>query len=355
MTKITLFKKTLMLALAAGTTGTALAQVPDLKPQVQIIHNAPSVSADTVDIYAGVTLLFDSVAFRTATPFFEVEAGPATINITAFGEKDVTKAVLSKTVTFETGGRYIVIANGNVRADSATSDPDSLLNLYVYSVTSTPLRKDSTDLLVFHGAPDAPPINVAAGADTLIDSLSYGMFTDGYLRVKSDNIVLAIVRETDDVTLVAYDVPLATLDLDSLALTVVASGYADTTKNNPNSFFGLLVALPTGGALVPLKSVLNSGPLKADDFAKVVGAAVVYPNPSQTRELRVKYELNEAANVSLSLFDLQGRRISARTSGMQPAGRAMETTYDLNGVAPGTYLLRMEAGRVSRAFRVVVQ
>ena len=54
---------------------------------------------------------------------------------------------------------------------------------------------------------------------------------------------------------VAYAAPLATLGLDGAAFVAVASGFLDPTQNSDGPAFGVFVALPTGGAMIPLPTV----------------------------------------------------------------------------------------------------
>ncbi|MEZ5083960.1 MAG: DUF4397 domain-containing protein [Bacteroidales bacterium] len=53
-------------------------------------------------------------------------------------------------------------------------------------------------------------------------------------------------------TVAAYQAPLATLGLEGVALTVIASGFLNPNNNSMGEAFGLWVALPSGGNLVEL-------------------------------------------------------------------------------------------------------
>lgn len=63
-----------------------------------------------------------------------------------------------------------------------------------------------------------------------------------------------------------------------------------------------------------------------------------YPNPSTHPTL--SYALSEASDVTLEVFDVQGRRIERRALGVQPIG-AQELSYDGSGLEAGLYLYRL--------------
>jgi hypothetical protein len=64
--------------------------------------------------------------------------------------------------------------------------------------------------------------------------------------------VLEIRTADGETTVVAYVAPLATLELEGTALTVVASGFLNPANNSDGPAFGLFVATAAGGDLIPL-------------------------------------------------------------------------------------------------------
>ncbi|PAP78591.1 glycoside hydrolase [Rubrivirga marina] len=76
------------------------------------------------------------------------------------------------------------------------------------------------------------------------------------------------------------------------------------------------------------------------------------PNPFST-STRVSYELREAADVSLAVYDLLGRRVAVLADGPEAAG-AHTATFEARGLASGTYLVRLQAGDAVTAVPVVV-
>ncbi len=68
-----------------------------------------------------------------------------------------------------------------------------------------------------------------------------------------------------------------------------------------------------------------------------------WPNPFRT-ETAIEYEIPEAADVSLEVFDSRGRRIAVLDSGMKEAG-LHEIAWTLeDGLSSGIYLFRIKAG-----------
>lgn len=76
-------------------------------------------------------------------------------------------------------------------------------------------------------------------------------------------------------------------------------------------------------------------------------AIEVFPNPS-SQQVNISYELKQAANVSLEIFDLRGKRVAGFEAGEKPAGKHTETwdgyTNRGRNVASGTYVYRLTVG-----------
>lgn len=80
-----------------------------------------------------------------------------------------------------------------------------------------------------------------------------------------------------------------------------------------------------------------------------------YPNPlSCGATLQLEFELAEAADVRLAVYDLAGRRLALLVDGPLAAGRHT-TNWSTVGNAPGLYLLRLEAAGRTAVERVVLR
>ncbi len=222
--------------------------------RIQVIHNSADAAAAQVDVWLNDQLLIDNFAFRTASPFIDAPAGvDFDVVIQPANSTDTTNALARFTYNLMDGGTYVLVANGIVVPTGYT--PATPFDIYVYGMGREAASvATNSDVLVFHGATDAPTVDVVetgAGAGTIVDNLSYGDFA-GYLELPTNDYVLAVKDETGTVTVAMYDAPLATLGLDGAAMAVVASGFLNPAVNNDGPAFGLFVALPAGGALVEL-------------------------------------------------------------------------------------------------------
>lgn len=308
---------------------------------IQVIHNCADAAASTVDIYVngGASPFIDDLDFRTATAFTDVPAGvDLEIGIapgTSTGPQDIIPG-LSFTFNLEVGGSYIIVANGIVSATGYSPAPAFDLDVYDAAREAANMM-GNTDVLVMHGSTDAPVVDVAElallGGATIVDDLAYGDFA-GYLEVPTADYALQ-VRTSDGTPVVTYSAPLATLGLDDVALTVLASGFLTPANNSNGPAFGLYVALPAGGALVPLAVITNVG--LAEGLENATLAA--WPNPASD-ELNVSINTTQARNIAATLVDMAGRRVLDVPTTDLIAGEN-RLRIGLNDVPAGAYTLRI--------------
>ena len=240
-----------MLAVA----GSALAQTAS----VQVIHNSPDPAAMAVDVYLGGDLAIDDFAFRTATPVLSLPAEvEIVIGIAPGGSVGPQDIIASFPVTLTAGGSYVVMATG-VLDPSLPGNPEGLdtaFTLNIFSPLTTSAPAGQVALLAYHGAPDAPTVDILAdGVGVLVPELSYGEFA-GYLTVPAADYTLRVTPAGQNETIVAsFVAPLA--DLGGGAAVVFASGFL---SSRPGNAFGLFAALADGTVLaLPAPSVATDG------------------------------------------------------------------------------------------------
>ncbi len=68
----------------------------------------------------------------------------------------------------------------------------------------------------------------------------------------------------------------------------------------------------------------------------------VWPNPAAA-SVNIRYHVNDADQVRLRFLDLSGEPVGAEFNGQAVKDADNETTVDLTGIAPGAYVVRLEA------------
>jgi hypothetical protein len=324
-------------------TGGALVELPSIEySRLQVIHNSADMAAEEVDVYLNGNLLLDDFAFRTATPFIDIASDlEHIISIAPSTSTSVNDAIADFPVMFEEGETYIVVANGIVSPTGYS--PATPFNLHVYPMgRETSSGMNTTDVLVFHGATDAPAVDVvevAFNAGTLIDDFSYGDFA-GYLELAVANYTLDVRTADQSATVASYGVPLESLDLGGLALTVVASGFLNPLVNSNGPAFGLWVALPAGGQLVQLP--VTTG-IIGNEFSEKMR---IYPNPAA--DYIVVETSNQSNNNSIQISDITGKSV------MQFSTTGSET-LDISQLQSGTYMMRIISGNANHVEKIIIQ
>jgi hypothetical protein len=222
--------------------------------RVQVIHNSADAAAAVVDVYLNDNLLIDDFAFRTATEFIDAPAGsPISIDVAPGTSSSSGESIYNLTTTLDQTKTYVLVASGIVSGSGYAPAKPFAIDVFDMGqeAAGTP---GNTDVLVYHGSTDAPTVDVyeATGPALLVDDLVYSAFSPAYLALPTADYYLQVRDETGATSLLAYNAPLATLGLDDAAAVVVASGFLDPSVNSDGPGFGLYVALPAGGDLVPL-------------------------------------------------------------------------------------------------------
>jgi len=233
----------ILVILAMTVAGAAMAQTAE----VQVIHNSPDPGAAVVDIYINKDLAIPGFGFREATPVLSLDAGVSlVIGVAPDGSMGPDEIIAEFPVMLESGGSYVVMATG-VLDPGLPQNPEGIetgftLNIFAPASFSAPMGE--VGLLAYHGAPDAPTVDVVAmGVGTLFGSLSYGAF-DGYLNVPAADYNLQVTLAGMPGEVVAtYMAPLS--GLGGGAAVVFASGYLSGRLDG----FGLFAALADGTVL----------------------------------------------------------------------------------------------------------
>ncbi|MDV7394680.1 DUF4397 domain-containing protein, partial [Arthrospira platensis SPKY1] len=144
------------------------------------------LAAASVDIYVNGEIAVPGLAFRTATPFLTLPSGvDLEVDVVPAGQA-LTSSVFNATLNLEADNNYVVVASGIV--SDAGYAPSTPFGLSIFDMARTEAEEEAdVDLLLFHGATDAPAVDVVAvGVGTVSPGFEYGNF-DGYFSVPTDN------------------------------------------------------------------------------------------------------------------------------------------------------------------------
>ncbi|MCC5933882.1 MAG: choice-of-anchor J domain-containing protein [Balneolales bacterium] len=217
--------------------------------QVQVIHNAADPALAEVDVYVNGGLFATNFPFRGATEYLTVPANvELTLEIMAPGGSE---ALLSLSVVPEADESYAVIAQGVADPDGFAPNPDGLeigAELVVLTDRQATGGGDTFDFYVFHGATDAPAVDVFVRelGTNILTGVPYGTGS-GYFSVDPGVYVIEI-RPAGSTTPVAAFIADVT-GFGGLSAGILASGFLNPDQGEA---FGLLVALETGDtAFIP--------------------------------------------------------------------------------------------------------
>ena len=280
---------------------------------VQVIHNSADAAAEVVDVWLNDQMLIDDFKFRTASPFIDAPAGvDFDVTIQPANSTDTTNGLARFTYNLTAGETYVLVANGIVIPTGY--NPPTPFNIYVYPMGRESASLDgNTDVLVFHGSTDAPVVDVVeveAGAGTIVNDLDYAEFA-GYLELPTADYSLQIRDASGTVTVAEFAAPLETLGLQGFALTVVASGFLDPSKNNDGASFGLWVALPSGGPMVELPNTTTVG---VSDNRPSATDLKIYPNPAR-ETVNIQYVNESSVNAVVEIRSLTGSLVRSQALG----------------------------------------
>ena len=297
----------LWVALPAGGALVELPSASAPTARVQVIHNSADAAASTVDVYLDGALLIDDFAFRTASSFIDAPATQSiSVAIAPSNSTSVADAIATFSYNLAINETYVLVAEGIVSTTGYSPDAITAagFDIKVYGLgRENASTLGNTDVLVHHGATDAPIVDVDENtAGNLVDDISYGEFSS-YLELPTSDYRLRVKDATGTTTVAAYLAPLATLNLDDQAIVVVASGFLNPAANSNGAAFGLWVALSAGGALVELPEDLTLGTEEGTDNSKVT----LYPNPAMDV---VRIEGVTLTGAQIQIVDITGKQIS---------------------------------------------
>jgi len=330
----------------------------DPMARLQVIHNAADPGAEVVDIWVNDQLFLDDFEFRTATPFVDVPAGvDLTIGVAGPGSMSPGDALATFDVNLMEDVSYVAMASGVLDPAGFQPNPDGMdiaFSLYpLGDAREAAANMGEVEFVVFHGATDAPTVDVLArGVGPIVDDLTYGYYTD-YLAVPAAGYILDITPGDDSLTIVAsYDVDLS--GLGGGAAVVFASGFLTPADDQDGAAFGLFAALPNG-TVVEFPVYTEMTGLDGSDTPEIT--VNNYPNPFNPTTT-ISYNLPQAGHVTLEVYNVAGQKVRTLVDQHQDAGRQSiiwdgKDEYS-SQVASGIYFYRIDTEDFSSTRKMVL-
>ncbi len=333
----------LIAVLADGT----VVELPSKTAKAQVIHNAADPAATVVDIYVNGALALDDFEFRQATAFLEFPAYlPIEIGVATPNSESIDDAIALFGYGLEENVNYALISNGVLNPEEFTANPDDEtigFDLFVMSeVREEALEATEVDLVIFHGATDAPSVDVAVDGTEifLVENMPYGFASD-YVSVDADAYRLNVNVAGTTTTAASFDIDLSNLGGSSAI--VLASGFLTPETNNDGEAFAL-VAVLADGTTVTFNAI---GTSVADNLAEegLPGSFTLrgnYPNPFNP-STNIQFDLPVRADVTLNVFNVLGQQVMTMTRNGMTAGSNVSLQVDASSLASGVYLYQIQA------------
>jgi hypothetical protein len=306
-----------------------VSQLSPLSSDVQIVHNSPDVTNDSVDIYVNGVKAVDNIAYRTATTFMPMNAWvPYTFEIAPKGSVDASTAFYSTTITLDSNTNYYVIAAGVKNVAQYVANPNGRnigFKLFTYKgARKIATNNKNTDLLYFHGSPDlmATTIIGVGQVQYLSKNDAYGDFHGYAIHSAQDNIRYDVMDAAADSVLKTV---FGSISLyQGKAGLVFASGFlnANATTNQDGDTLILFVAWPDGN----VDSIAPPKPITGLKEQSIAGSKLdVYPNPAKD-VVSISLELTKQNNIVCEVIDITGKVVLIHTN----QGYRGKNTVELN-------------------------
>lgn len=315
--------------------GTVLPLGPADMARLQVIHNAADPAAASVDVYLNDALLLNNFAFRTATAFIDAPAGiPIKISVALPTSTSSAGALANFTPTLTPGQTYVAIANGLVGTGFAPNPNAKSTGFTLFvkdNVMEMASGANNVDLLVVHGATDAPAVDVVAeGVATIVNNAMYSDITN-YITVPKASYTLAVKDSTSAVTVARFTADLS--GLGGKSAIILASGFLTPASNKNGPAFGLIAVL-ANGTVVPLSTI--SG-LYGSNLSAFAGLSA-FPMPAQNN-LTLEIHTVSSSKATVEILDLTGKSMSISEVSLQNG--INQIPLSVENFQSGEYLIKV--------------
>lgn len=245
---------------------------PEAIARVQFIHNCADTTADTVDVYVNNSKVLDDFRFRHASAFMDMIGKQATnIAIAPRNSTSAAAAFYTTNFTFDSLGTHILTANGIQSATGYTPKP-------VFKLTKFDNGKEvaatttNHDILFCNGSTDAGDLTINS-TSVNFTNVAYDTYAGYQQQSITGTNIMTLKKGTNTVAAFVSNFP-----AQAEAVTVVASGFDDSTKNSKGPKLHLYYATAAGGAMtkIPLYTI------SVNEIARL-NTPKIYPNPANDK------------------------------------------------------------------------
>ena len=249
--------------------------------------------------------------------------------------------------------KIFAVANGVLDPNNFSANPNSENTSFTLFIKSA-VREESSDpnaveLLVVHGATDAPDVDVIArGVATLVDGFKYGTITD-YIKVPASNYILDIADNSSNSVVASFGADLSTLA--STSATVLASGFLSPNQNQNGEGF-TLIAVFADGSVASLGNVTAIGKTDKSSIINSYSLEQNYPNPFNPTT-NINFALPNSGFVTLKVYNLIGEEVARLVNETLDAGN-YSYSFNASKLTSGVYFYKINADNFSSTKKMIL-
>lgn len=295
------------LGILTAWSRTVIAQNNSVSTSLQFIHLSPDPATSPIAVWAGVpvfgSLQFfpatSNISFRGATPVISGVASPfGQISVAQFIGQPLSANLTATTSTSATptiqGGQFsglvlstganVAFVRGVVDSAAYSANPSgrpTRLTISVVTDPAAPPAATTTRVLFYHGATDAPPIDVIIRetGDIVASQLTFDQVV-GY-NVPTGNYTIDIYRSSPKTLIASYNAPLQTLGYAGQRVTICASGFLTPAQNRNGAAFGL-VAVPNTEVIATPFILTTAAPPSAGTMLPAISLQTIHASADPT-------------------------------------------------------------------------
>jgi hypothetical protein len=271
---------------------------------------------------------------------------------------DVNKFTTVEIASFDRSISSIAYANNDVAI--ITLQGYTPINANIYRATNlTAENAEDVVLTPITLENDAKPVYSALVEKVSTEGTTVYVGTDDGVYKTTDYTAANVswTKEEAFPAVPVYDLFQQTANLPSIQFTTYIATNAQNNVYNETKYPGAIYAATYGkGLFMNYDNITEERPepVSLNSVEQTATTNVdLYPNPAQN-QTTLSYTLSSSSNVTLNIFDMNGRLISSLEKGRQAAGLHTQE-ISLSGLEKGVYMIQIITNQTSEAAKLIVQ